>query len=142
TAWRPLFCGAEAEPYTIAIDAIVHALDEHEVNPTDWGKPLLHAYLAEARSSLAHRLVAENCVDRAIQAVSTTTYPALYGGIAGVGWLSAHTDRFFGFSDSSAYEQIDNVLCRLCQRVTSTYDLISGPVGIGVYFLERLPDPL
>src|SRR6266536_2427481 len=109
--WEPLFSGQAAEAYEQVIDAIVEAVDHSGVRDTDWGRPLIHAYLAQARSSEAHRAQAAELVDRAIDVLgSTVSRPSLFGGIAGVGWLSAHTDAFCDRRDDDAYEEIDNAL--------------------------------
>src|SRR5687768_9689565 len=141
--WQPLFSGRAAEPYEEVILAVVGALDAHEVSAADWGRPLLHAYLAEARQSSAHRERADDLIDQAVDALATGRMrPSLYDGVAGTGWLVAHTDALCGRRDEDAFADIDQFLLQTLRvdRHPRDYDLISGPVGMGVYFLERLPD--
>lgn len=143
--WMPLFSGAAAEPYDRAIEAIVDTMDGYEVSAMDWGKPLLHAYLAKARSSDAHAARADELIDRAIDTMERVrSRPSLYGGFTGVGWLCAHVDALFERSDDDAYDQVDQEVLRACQPDPTPleYDLISGIVGRGVYFLERRPHPI
>lgn len=63
---------------------------------------------------------------------------ALYRGWAGVGWLCSHLEA----DDESVAEHADRVLLSALNRWPrhAGYDLIGGLVGVGVYFLERLPD--
>lgn len=63
---------------------------------------------------------------------------ALYRGWAGVGWLCSHLEA----DDESVAEHADRVLLSALDRWPrhAGYDLISGLVGVGVFFLERLPD--
>jgi hypothetical protein len=84
-------------------------------------------------------------LERALEHVATTPMSAaLYGGLAGVGWTLAHVGNDLLAADQEASAVIDEVLH---EHVGYTpwpgeYDLIGGLVGIGVYALERLPDPL
>jgi lantibiotic modifying enzyme len=142
STWNPLFTGRAADPYNAVIDTIVESIDRFVITDMDWGKALLHAYLAEARSSEAHRARAVALVDRAAQAMATTLCgTALHGGLTGVAWLSAHTLTLWGQHSSDEFDEIDDVLIRasLATGGPRHYDLIGGTVGIAVYFLERLP---
>jgi len=73
--------------------------------------------------------------------------PGLYGGLAGVAWMTEHTyDRTMHDEKSEsgdANEEVDRALTNLVERRPweREYDLIGGLVGFGVYFLERLPRP-
>jgi hypothetical protein len=141
-SWKPLFTQDDSEPYQKTIDEILDAIDgERDLN---WGKPLLHAYLATARQSHMHRALARDLVDDAVGAVGHAPLgPPLYGGFTGVAWLSAHIESVFGETDDDAYEDVDEAVTAACTSLTEPfqYDLISGCVGWGVYFLERLPHP-
>lgn len=145
SAWTPLFRGRAAVPYEEIVDAIVAESVAHVRPNADWGWPLLHAYLAQTRDAPEHLARAEALVDKAVAALSTSPGgPSLYGGFTGVGWLSAHTDGFFDYDDDEeAYEEIDQALFDACdaERTPFLYDLIAGTVGLGVYFVERLPSP-
>lgn len=147
SSWTRILSGESAEPYAQVITEVVAALEQDDlVSPTDWGRPLLHAYLGVARSSPAHLQRGACLADAAVDTLAHTTMSrtSLYQGIAGVGWLAAHMDALLGTRDDEAYEEIDRVLVASCVpgRTPATYDLISGPVGTAVYFLERLPQPL
>jgi lantibiotic biosynthesis protein len=74
--------------------------------------------------------------------------PSLYGGLTGVGWAIEHANSVLGKDkvESSVElqelnEQIDEFLLQWLLKDTGDrdFDLINGLVGIGVYFLERLP---
>lgn len=60
---------------------------------------------------------------------------ALYGGVAGAGWLVAHVAE----DANELLEIVDRVLLDAMRvdKWTHDYDLIGGLVGFGVYFLER-----
>ena len=80
---------------------------------------------------------------------------SLYGGLCGLGWVIEHLSRALaeepappenGVPPAAADEPGDVnadidalVLFDLRQRPWIVYDLISGLVGVGIYFLERLP---
>lgn len=143
TSWVPLFQGADAGPYAHAIDDIVVSLDENAVMPFDWGPALLHGYLGIAQSSPQHIAQAETLTNRAVEsAAQYRLAPGLFGGIAGVGWLSAHIDRLLARDSGDSYDELDDGLVSfVASPLRGTYDLIGGIVGIGLYFIERLPDP-
>ena len=80
----------------------------------------------------------------------------LYGGVSGVGWTVEHVGTILSEDGGSecdrgtvdqddSLSEIDRLLLhRLDNSSNATvrdYDLIGGLVGIGVYFLERLPRP-
>jgi hypothetical protein len=106
--------------------------------------------------------------DRAIERLNTaienapalSRYLGLYGGLCGLGWVVQHLSRLFeDVSSPGAVSQteiaslegeaevedpiadIDAVVLQALRqpRWPREYDLISGLVGYGVYFLERLP---
>jgi lantibiotic biosynthesis protein len=74
---------------------------------------------------------------------------ALHGGLSGVGWTVAHLTGLLSEDfdpnvgeDQDALTEIDTLLLkRIHSHRLHEYDLINGLVGIGVYFLERLPRP-
>jgi hypothetical protein len=81
----------------------------------------------------------------------------LFGGICGVGWSVAHLCNLLAHvpnleqpgenipleeaDDADLNEDVDALLIHKlqCAKWSGPYDLISGLVGFGVYFLERLP---
>lgn len=77
--------------------------------------------------------VVQHCLDR-------ETHPqnlSLYGGWAGLGWTSSHLDA----DDDFVGVHADRLLTQALGDWPASrgYDLISGLVGAGVCFVERLP---
>jgi lantibiotic biosynthesis protein len=70
--------------------------------------------------------------------------PGLYDGFTGIAWAVAHLNRIAGQeNDSEEFEAIDDGLLEMLSvpRWTQEYDLVGGLVGLGVFCLQRLPDP-
>ena len=72
-------------------------------------------------------------------------YPTFCGGLAGIGWLVKYYVKE-GFLDAENLEVLngfDDYLykCMLNFLDDKNYDYLHGAVGIGLYFLSRLPDP-
>lgn len=143
SGWVPLFQGADAEPFEAAVSDIVSAATTQKLGVHDIGYPLLTAYLGHLHNDSIISGTALCSVDRAVESIAEKDYPpALFGGFGGIGWLSLHTDRFFGGRTEDAYDDIDAALLSVVSgEWLRHYDLISGLVGVGVYFLERLPHP-
>lgn len=85
-------------------------------------------------------------LDRAITSImEVPTSPALYVGYPGVAWAAAHLCRTAGVkaSDKDSQEEIENALCETLSQTpwVDHFDLIVGLSGVGIYALERLPDP-
>lgn len=95
---------------------------------------LLHTWADESGSGMD---VAAEILEKALDRVQTSDAVALYSGWAGLGWLCAQ----LGAEDEFVCEHADRLLHRALvdRSVHHSYDLISGLVGMGVYFLERLP---
>ena len=76
-------------------------------------------------------------IDTDLDRVQRSTGPCLYGGWAGLGWVTTHLNA----EDDVVGAYVDRLLTGVLERreASPTYDLISGFVGLGVYFLERLP---
>ncbi|MFZ0322201.1 MAG: lanthionine synthetase C family protein [Candidatus Sulfotelmatobacter sp.] len=129
---------------------------------------LLYGYLARAQNDLAWAVRATESLNQAIDkaAGQQSGYLGLYGGLAGLGWTVEHISHLLNqlsfpaeedqtngsvsedetmVGESEADEdligEIDAVLLRGLDKFDSdcAYDLISGLVGFGVYFMERLP---
>jgi hypothetical protein len=139
--WTPLFTDAAAEPFTRAVSTIVDGVSAVEVAATDWGPALLHTYLPAAGGEPLDTSRADSHINRAMDQMENGELPfTLYGGLCGVAWLCAHTDAVFDRRSEDAYEDVDQLLVTLSEApLRKGYDLISGAVGLGVYFLERLP---
>lgn len=128
---------------------------------------LLFGYLAVTRNDYAWAVRATECINYAIDEVSKQLrYLDLFGGLTGLGWTVEHLSQLFNqtsfvtddcLNTNPAYEadraseepaidedlnaEIDTAILGNLQHYNSSspYDLISGLVGFGVYFLERIP---
>lgn len=141
--WQPLFAGADALAIQEAARAIAKDLEYQPPLESDPGRALLHAYIARAFDSREHFDKAAISLEQACRRMAESAmHDYLYGGFAGVGWLAAHSERLLGIEAPLAFDELDEVLLEGCRAARSRgYDLIAGWVGIGVYFLERLPLP-
>jgi lantibiotic modifying enzyme len=167
--WRPLLQGEAQERALATVQSIAQALSNplQRALPADLpaeihgaaaaaslssgtaGLALFFAYLAQTPSDNGrdndanHQAI--HFLEQAMEGVATAPMgPALHGGFTGVGWTVAHlTDRLFALGDDDPNATFDDFLCTYVQRTPwpSDYDLIGGLVGIGVYALERLPNP-
>lgn len=127
-----------------------------------YDEALLYGYLALARNDLAWAARAAERLNQAIDEVARQFgYLGLFGGLSGLGWTVEHLSQLFtrfaiwdederieavateeeGAGEEDSNADIDAALLRALQHFNSStpYDLISGLVGFGVYFLERLP---
>ncbi len=116
--------------------ALLYAYLGLDTNTSDWhDKSLLYLNLAIERLSVAPLIQL-----------------GLYGGLAGFGWMAQHVVSILtGDEDGSPQEDgdEDDVLLELDKRLLNllkdddqlglNYDLIGGYVGVGIYWLERLP---
>ena len=146
-AWQPLLEGDLAARARDAVRAI--AEDIPRVAPTDPGLPsgqaglaVFYAYLSYADEGSED--VAQDYLVRAADAIADVPLPpALHGGFSGVAWAVEH---LCASPDDPAdlNGDIDSALLELMSSAPwpDTYDLIGGPVGIGVYALERSGRPL
>src|SRR5215469_1636681 len=128
---------------------------------------LLYGYLALARNEFAWVARATERLNQSIdEAALQSGYMGLFGGLAGLGWIVEHVSQFFnqfpiweehelhvddetevaaieedGTTEEDPNTEIDAAVLRRVQQFSSSaaFDLISGLVGFGVYFLERLP---
>jgi hypothetical protein len=107
------------------------------------GLAVLFAYLAPFGKVV--EAAAGRWLDRAIDAVSGAPVPAsLYGGLTGVGWATAHVRRLLpGLAREDISDEIDETLLEHLGGPPwqKEFDLVTGPVGFGVYALDRLPRP-
>lgn len=112
---------------------------------------LLYGYLAVVERSEHWQERTAEYLNQAIDRVSAANnnYVGLFGGLAGVGWTIEHVSRLLtGDVEPDALledpiSDIDDALIRRLRQTSweDVYDLIGGLVGIGVYFVERLPRP-
>jgi hypothetical protein len=133
--WEPILDGELAERAWASVHAIADDLATASHPPCDLA--LCWSYLAPALGddrSAEREDVAMAGLVAAITRGSSTL--GLYEGVVNVAWTAAHTadgvDDFLVEVDAL----LINVL-RGTKRWTGVYDLISGLVGFGVYFLER-----
>lgn len=77
--------------------------------------------------------IVEQCLDRETGSGSLS----LYGGWAGLGWITSHLDAGDDFVGAHADRLLTGALGHW--QPSRGYDLISGLVGAGVCFMERLP---
>lgn len=140
TSWRPLVIGGLDERLRASLDEILVAMKARPPLGEDPWCALLYAYADRVESSDQHAAAFDAVIERALASISENALsPALYGGFTGVAWLANHTtDVEEGVEDP--YKDIDTTLRMLLARSAWPLDrdLISGLVGIGVYFLERL----
>ena len=70
--------------------------------------------------------------------------PWLYSGFSGIAWATAHVEAMLLPPDGRrSTEEIDEAIRGLVGRSgwRHDYDLIRGLVGLGVYALEKMPEP-
>lgn len=158
-SWEPILPQELAEDAWEAVLAVANALRcQHETSrPTQQlcESALLYGYLYKAEPLGIWRDLALDHLNAAIEQVSSSKSRtlALHGGLSGVGWTVEHLSRIlsddvgddcsreFGEDIEDPIEAIDNeILCFLRNQGDrlGVYDLISGLVGFGVYFIERL----
>lgn len=158
-SWTPILTGETAERGWQAASAVSDAIltrnypatTHHGVAHCSYEDTLLYAYLGAAlNDSLWMNRALEHLNNAIEDAQSLMPSLSLYGGLCGLGWTIEHLSRLAsqdrraeqGDSDEQdSNAEIDAALLRALASVPwpGSYDLISGLVGFGVYFLERLP---
>jgi lantibiotic modifying enzyme len=155
TCWRPILSGTAAQQALQAVDAIAESITSITAVPGkrdpslgrgQAGLALLYAWLARTRRMPQADVLARQCLDQAIEAVSTQPMNAsLYGGFTGVAWAAELTGRLLDPDAEDRSEAVDEALLRLLSRAdrwSAPYDLIVGLTGLGVYALQRYPRPV
>ena len=153
--WRPILAGTMADQALQAVDAIAESITSIPSSPGDRepslgrgeaGLALLYTWLDRAGRMPQADVLARQCLDRAIEAVSTQAMNAsLYGGFTGVAWAAELVDRLLDPDPEDRGEAVDDALLRILSRDdrwSASYDLIVGLSGLGVYALQRYPRPL
>jgi hypothetical protein len=144
-AWHPVLDGA------VRIRALELARGVYEAlragalrgaNPSlDDGLPsaaLLSAYLARAGLDSGEPEALLEAA--AARAADVPLDASLFRGFTGLAWTLAHLDA----ADADDLEEVDEQLEALSAGAPAPghgLDLVSGLTGVGVYALERLPDP-
>jgi lantibiotic biosynthesis protein len=142
-AWRALFTGAEAEPLRARIEAIASSLSgfDPELGPGlssgAAGRALLFHHLAAGHADAAPRAaLAERWMERAAELLAhTRTSAGLFEGFAGVGFAAT----VLGWQEGDALAAIDDGVSLAVERDDQHQlcDVITGPLGLGVYLLRR-----
>ena len=152
--WRPILSGTTAEPVLQAVDAIAESITSITASPGvrdpslgrgQAGLALLYTWLARTGRMPQADVLARQCLDQAIEAVSTQAMNAsFYGGFTGVAWAVDLVDRVLDPDAEDRGEAVDDGLLRLLSHVdrwSASYDLIVGLTGLGMYALQRYPRP-
>src|SRR5215216_1206490 len=155
SCWRPILSETAAPQALQAVDAIAESITPiagllGERDPSlgrgQAGLALLYTWLARTRRMPQADVLARQCLDQAIEAVSTQPMNAsLYGGFTGVAWAAELTGRVLDPDAEDRGEAVDDALLRLLSRAdrwSALYDLIVGLTGLGVYALQRYPRPV
>jgi lantibiotic biosynthesis protein len=155
SCWRPILSPTAAQQALQAVDAIAESITSITAVPGgrdpslgrgQAGLALLYTWLARTRRMPQADVLARQCLDQAIEAVSTQAMNAsLYGGFTGVAWAAEVVDRLLDPDAEDRSEAVDDALLRLLSRAnrwSAPYDLIVGLTGLGVYALQRYPRPV
>ena len=155
SCWRPILSTTAAQQALQAVDAIAESITSITASPGERdpslgrgqaGLALLYTWLARTRRMPQADVLARQCLDQAIEAVSTQAMNAsLYGGFTGVAWAAELVERRLGPDAEDRGEAVDDALLRLLSRAdrwSAPYDLIVGLTGLGVYALQRYPRPV
>jgi hypothetical protein len=158
--WEPVVTSSAVRAAaTDAIDAVVHAAVSRREGRVPEHDALMFAYLSLARRDSGLSESASERVNEAIDAASEARHMGLHGGLAGLGWIVEHIANILDVGELSTsalagnvaeldvddpVSEIDAAILRQLQRHppgswTRPFDLVSGLVGYGIYFLERLP---
>jgi lantibiotic modifying enzyme len=153
--WRPILSRATAEQALQAVDDIAEAIpsmtslsagQDPSLGRGKAGLALLYAWIARTRRTPQAEVLARQCLDEAIEAVSTQAMNAsLYGGFSGVAWAAELVDRLLDPNPEDRNKAVDDALLRLLSRADhwpGPYDLVEGLTGLGVYALQRYPRPV
>jgi lantibiotic modifying enzyme len=155
SCWQPILSGTAAQQALQAVDAIAETITSSTALPGERqpslgrgqaGLALLYTWLARTRRMPQADVLARQCLDQAIEAVSTQAMNAsLYGGFTGVAWAAELTGRLLDPDAEDRSEPVDDALLRLLSRAdrwSAPYDLVVGLTGLGVYALQRYPRPV
>lgn len=133
-SWVPILDGALADSARAALRDLGTEIGHHAPSPDDL--VLFWAYAASELDATEHMA---DAIDRLIsQLAARGGALQLYGGLAGAGWTLAHVGDPDDCEDFLA--TIDRALVGALAGPgwNGHYDLVTGLVGIAVYFLERL----
>ena len=113
---------------------------------TGFGGPaLLCAHLELRRPGQDFGDAAVDLTNRALDVVAEHPLgPSFYDGFTGVAWLTDHLQGLlFDSRDATISKEVDAALLQVLSQEpwTGEYDVSRGLVGLGVYALDRLPEP-
>ncbi|MFN0063750.1 MAG: lanthionine synthetase C family protein [Myxococcaceae bacterium] len=145
--WQPILEGQDAEKAQRIVAQVVHDRDPADsMARLDSFAVLLDAYLAKVHSSDERADATFARLERVIEQASRLRSSALYGGLAGVAWVTAHVNTLLSeWLDTASGEASeawpDALFIREVRSLPEPvqYDLISGLVGLAVYAIEHLP---
>lgn len=125
-----------------ALEARLHAAAAPSLDTLP-GATLFFTHLSRATGDPAYARAARDAAERSARAIAEVPLgPSLFGGLAGMAWPLAHMQRL-GARGAEELDlgQVDELLLECVgYGAIPHFDLIVGIVGLGVYFLERLPD--
>ena len=167
SAWRPIIEGGLRDEVNEVIMAVARVFRKYELGDftqnDDQKEPYLslrspslyggqagvavfYTYLAQIRPGEGHEKSAVFFLNQAIQkTASALSAPSLSNGFIGVAWATEYIRQRIQADDlGDPNESVDNALRILLSRFPwkGSYDPINGLVGIGIYLLERVPDPV
>ncbi len=159
--WKPLLQGELSREARVVLSSLYMALSQpSESWVSGWpnrqargesrislsngyaGLSIFFAY-ASALGEKGNRERAAFFLNQSIERLAETEAGAsLFSGFPGVAWASTHLQRLWALdSDWDNNGPVDTLLVGLLGKpeLSCSYDLVEGLVGLGVYFLERLP---
>lgn len=162
SGWQPVLSGAlrdSAEECALSIidalaplssaledDLVSRLSTEHGVSLSRGvaGLALLYHYAARAYADRRLERLSVSMVNAALDGIATRrSEPSLFGGFVGVAWAAAYLQSAgVAMPDEVDLAPVDAILLRYVSSSThvTSFDLISGIVGIGVYALQRYPE--
>ncbi len=149
--WQPILTATQAARAHTALDEIAAALQPASnlaVNASLFGGAaglaIFYTYLALANAGGNADASAMAWLETAIAGTADEkTQLSFFRGFPGVAWATTHLqDRIFA-ADEDPNTAIDEALATFLAGSPwpNLYDLVDGLVGLGVYALERLPNP-
>ncbi len=153
--WRPLLTGDTRTRALETVRAIAGHLRDRlpadiaanaSLGGGQAGIALFFAYLHRCLADPGAHAAAVQLLEQATDALAAQpSWISLYAGFSGVAWAGEHLGSFlFEPGGDDPNEDVDETLHALLSQGQwgGDYDLIRGLVGLGVYALERLPNPV
>ena len=156
--WQPLTSDKLYASCRESLLDIAHALTVMETQPLPaiqlCEHALLYAYIGLYEPIHDWHKKSLLCLNASVERLmeSRPAHNGLFGGIAGFGWMLQHVINIISSSEDAGSENtsdeddpftdLDTLIVKLLNpnnALLTPYDLIGGFVGLGVYWLERLP---